>query len=125
MNTKTDASPSRSELRFLRELWRRGRLSARELHDATHEKTEWSYSTTRKTLDRMTEKGILRVETVHGLKTFLPAQNKLATMASLIRGFADNVLELDGPLPTSAFAQSRLLDDDEIAELETLLEQDR
>ncbi|MEM6532480.1 MAG: BlaI/MecI/CopY family transcriptional regulator [Myxococcota bacterium] len=119
----TNDAPSRSELRFLRELWRRGRLSARELHDATQESTGWSYSTTRKTLDRMQEKGILRVELVHGLKTFTPTGAKVETIARLIRSFASNVLELDGPLPVSAFAHSRLLDEDEISELEALLEE--
>ena len=116
--------PSSSELRFLRVLWRRGQLAARELHDATAQETQWGYSTTRKTLDRMVDKGLLRVEVVHGIKTFLPTQTKLSTMAILIRDFATNVLDSDGPMPAAAFARSRVLDEGEIAELEALLQTD-
>ncbi len=116
------ASPSGSELRLLRVLWREGRLAAREVHDATVEETGWAYSTTRKTLDRMVDKGIVTVTVIHGMKTFAPAQSKLDTVARLIRDFAKNVLDTDGPLPAAAFAKSRILDKDEIKTLESMLE---
>lgn len=116
------SKPTDTELILLRPLWQDGRLSARELHDRTEDKTQWSYSSTRKTLDRMVEKGLLRIETVHGIKTFLPTRNKLQMMAQLIRDFSQNILETDAPLPAAAFTGSRLLDADEIQELEHLLE---
>ncbi len=115
--------PSDSELRLLRQLWRAKQLSARELHDATVGETRWSYSTTRKTLDRMVEKGSVRVELVHGLKTFVAATSKLETVASLVNDFARNVLDLDGPLPAATFAHSKVVDPDEIEVLEALLAQ--
>ena len=118
------ASPSSSELKLLRTLWREGRLAAREVHDATAADTGWAYSTTRKTLDRMVAKGIVDLEVVHGMKTFKPTRSKLETMAGLIKDFAKNVLDADGPLPAAAFAHSRLLEEEEIAELEALLETD-
>ncbi|MEL6364894.1 MAG: BlaI/MecI/CopY family transcriptional regulator [Pseudomonadota bacterium] len=114
--------PSESELRLLRRLWRKGRLSARELHDAVSDETGWSFSSTRKTLDRMVDKGLVAVEPVHGVKTFVPVQSKLATMAMLIRDFTRNVLEADAPMPAAAFTGSKLLDPDEVRELEDLLE---
>ena len=117
-------SPSSSELRLLHVLWRQGRMSAREVHDATVEQTDWAYSTTRKTLDRMVEKEIVVVEIVHGMKTFAPARSKLDTVARLIKDFATNVLDADGPLPAAAFAKSRILDKNEIKALEALLQQD-
>ncbi len=70
----------------------------------------------------MVEKGLLRVEAVHGMKTFLAAQGKLQTMASLISDFSRNILGSDKPIPAAAFSGSTLLNDDEIAELEALLE---
>ncbi len=114
--------PSDSELKLLRQLWRAPRLSARELHEAVEAETGWSFSTTRKTLDRMVEKGLVGVEPVHGVKTFSAMETKLATMAGLIRDFARNVLEADAPLPAAAFTGSKLLAPDEIKELEDLLE---
>jgi BlaI family transcriptional regulator, penicillinase repressor len=115
--------PSDYELKLLRHLWRRGRLSARELHDASQAETNWSYSATRKTLERMVEKGLVSIEAVHGLNTYAAAQSKVETLAMLASAFARDVLDLDAPLPVAAFAGSKLVSPGEIAELETLLEQ--
>ena len=117
------AKPSDSELRLLRCLWRAGRLSAREIHDEAGGDASWSYSSTRKTLDRMVEKGLVRVEHVHGIKTFVAARPKLQTLAELISDFTRNILDTDEPIPAATFVNSKLIDADEVAELEALLEQ--
>jgi BlaI family transcriptional regulator, penicillinase repressor len=114
--------PSDYELKLLRHLWLRGRLSARELHDASTPETQWSYSATRKTLERMVEKGLVRIESFHGLNTYVAAQSKLETVATLANAFARDVLDLDAPLPAAAFASSPLIAPEEIEELEGLLE---
>ncbi len=114
--------PSDYELKLLRHLWLRGRLSARELHDASAGETQWSYSATRKTLERMVEKGLVRIQAVHGLNTYAAAQSKLETVATLANAFARDVLDLDAPLPAAAFAGSSLIAPEEIEELEGLLE---
>ena len=114
--------PSDYELKLLRHLWQRGRLSARELHDASAADTQWSYSATRKTLDRMLEKGLVRIEAVHGLNTYVPGQSKLETVATLANAFARDVLDLGTPLPAAAFTGSGLIAPEEIEELEGLLE---
>jgi predicted transcriptional regulator len=115
--------PSDYELKLLRHLWRTGRMSARELHDASVAETQWSYSATRKTLERMVEKGLARIEAVHGLNTYVAGQSKLATVATLANAFARDVLDLDTPLPAAAFTGSGLIAPEEIEELENLLEQ--
>lgn len=112
--------PSETELRLLRPLWSAPRLSARELHDATCGVTNWGYSATRKTLDRMVSKGLIRIEVVHGLNTYAATQSKLVTLARVIRNFASNVLDSD-VLPMAAFAHSKLIDRSEVEELERLL----
>ena len=114
--------PSDYELKLLRHLWRQGRLSARELHEASTAETLWSYSATRKTLERMAEKGLVRIEAVHGLNTYVAGQSKLETVATLATAFARDVLDLDAPLPAAAFTGSGLIAPEEIAELEGLLE---
>jgi predicted transcriptional regulator len=115
--------PSDYELKLLRHLWRQGRMSARELHEASVEETQWSYSATRKTLERMVEKGLARIETFHGLNTYVAGQSKLETVATLANAFARDVLDLDAPLPAAAFTGSGLIAPEEIEELEGLLEQ--
>jgi len=115
------AKPSDAEFKLLRPLWRAGRMSAREIHESTVGETGWSYSTTRKTLDRMIDKGLVRTRPVHGLKTYAAAASKLETLARLANDFARNILDLDGPLPAATFANSKVVDADEIEALEALL----
>ncbi|NNU16957.1 BlaI/MecI/CopY family transcriptional regulator [Parvularcula sp. ZS-1/3] len=114
-------NPSETELMLLKALWREGRMSAREVHDATEAQTGWSFSATRKTLERMEGKGLIRVEPLHGVKTYLPQAEKLDVMARLIQNFASRILDTEGPLPAAAFTGSRVLDKDEIGDLEMLL----
>ena len=113
--------PTDTELTLLRPLWQSRRLSAREIHDATEASTGWSFSSTRKTLDRMVDKGLIAIEMVHGVKTFIPTTPKLSVLASLIGDFSKNILGSDQPLPAAAFVGSSLISDDEIDELEDLL----
>lgn len=115
------ATPSSSEMRLLRVLWRQGRQSAREIHDATEAATGWSYSSTRKTLDRMVDKGLLHAEPVHGMKTFIPTRTKLETLAGVIRDFGRDMLGADGPLPAAMFSGSEVIAEDEIDELDAML----
>jgi len=116
--------PSDTELKLLRALWAAPRLSAREVHEASLADTRWSFSATRKTLERMQDKGLVRVEAVHGVKTYAAARPKIETLAGLIKDFARSVLDTDAPMPAATFATSRLLDADEIAALQALLDAD-
>ncbi len=114
--------PSDYELKLLRPLWRHRRLSAREIQDRSEAETQWSFSTTRTTLERMAEKGLLAIEMVHGVKTYAAVHGKLETLAALAADFAKNVLDSTEPVPAATFAHSRLVSPDEVAELESLLE---
>jgi BlaI family penicillinase repressor len=114
--------PSESEIRLLRPLWRAPRLSAREIHEAAGGDALWSYSSTRKTLDRMVEKRIVKIEVIHGIKTFACTEPKLKTLAGLIRNFMRDILDTTEPMPAATFVNSKLIDPDEVKELEALLE---
>lgn len=114
-------NPSNAELELLKCLWRHGACSARELHNSVTPALEWSYSSTRKTLERMVEKGLVKESSEHGLHVYRAKASKVSTLAALSADFARRVLEIDGPLPTQAFAESRLLSESEIEQLEALL----
>ena len=116
-----DAAPSKAELVVLKHLWAAGRQSGREVQDAVSGDTGWSYSTTRVLLARMTEKGLVAKREFHGLAVYEAAVSKVSLMGRLIRDFAGRVLEMDGPIPSTAFARSRLFTEEEAAELEALL----
>jgi len=113
--------PSPTELIILKSLWKESPLSAREIHQRIIQSLTWSYSSTRKTLDRMQDKKYLRIEDSHGIKVFFPISSKVKTMAYFVSDFASRILEIDEPLPVSMFADSSLLDENELKELEELL----
>lgn len=115
---------SASELGILKLLWRHERLSAREIHEHVGAEQGWAYSTTRTVLDRMAKKGQLRKGSLHGLNVYEPALAKVPTLADMVRDFTGRVF---GTRPSSAipmFAESDLLSEQEIAELEALLEEE-
>lgn len=117
-------TPSATEFIILKALWQHERLSAREIHEQVEEELGWSFSSTRKTLDRMATKGLITLGTAHGVKVFEAGVSKLSTIAAMASDFASSVLEIDGPLPVTAFASSRLLSEAELEELQTLLDEE-
>jgi BlaI family penicillinase repressor len=115
------AVPSISELSLLKALWRRQPLSAREIHDEVVEELGWSYSSTRKTLERMFDKGMVRQELRHGVQVYDAVLEKVGTLAAFAHDFGRRVMEIDTPLPVTMFTGSKLVDDAELARLEQLL----
>jgi BlaI family penicillinase repressor len=115
------AVPSISELSLLKALWRQQPLSAREIHDAVEAELGWSYSSTRKTLERMLDKGMVRQELRHGVQVYVAVSDKVDTLAAFAHDFGKRVMEIDTPLPVNMFTGSKLVDDDELARLEQLL----
>lgn len=114
--------PSNAELELLKCLWRHKACSARELHECAGPRLGWSYSSTRKTLERMLEKGLALERDQHGLHVYRAGVGKVKMLALLADDFGRRVLEMDRPLPLQAFADSRLLSEKELAELSALLD---
>ena len=114
--------PSVTELTLLKALWKEQPLSAREIHERAAGELDWSFSSTRKTLERMLEKQMLELSTRHGVQVYLSALEKVATLAAFAHDFGKRVMEIDAPLPVNMFTGSRLVDSDELAELEQLLQ---
>lgn len=113
--------PSTSELSLLKALWRQQPLSAREIHDQIVGELGWSYSSTRKTLERMLEKSMVRQEVRHGVQVYAAVCDKVDTLAAFAHDFGRRVMEIDTPLPVTMFTGSKLVDDAELARLEQLL----
>lgn len=119
---KTNAQPTRPELEILKLLWRRKDLSAREIADELSAPLGWSYSTLRTVLERMCEKGLLKKHHKGGLNIYAAAIGKVALLGRLIQDFSSRVLEIEAAPPAVLFAQSKLLTDEELEELEQVLQ---
>jgi predicted transcriptional regulator len=113
--------PSISELNLLKALWRQQPLSAREIHEQVVAEMDWSYSSTRKTLERMLEKGMVRQHIRHGVQVYDAALEKVDTLAAFAHDFGKRIMEIDTPLPVTMFTGSKLVDETELAQLEQLL----
>jgi predicted transcriptional regulator len=114
--------PSVSELSLLKALWKEQPLSAREIHERVAAELDWSFSSTRKTLERMLDKQMVRQSTLHGVQVYVPQLDKVATLAAFARDFGMRVMEMDAPMPVNMFTGSKLVDQQELAELEQLLQ---
>ena len=113
--------PSITELALLKVLWKQHPLSAREIHDAAADELAWSFSSTRKTLDRMLEKQMIAVQVVHGVNVYAALLEKVGTLAAFAHDFGRRVMEIDAPLPVAMFTGSKLVDQQELAQLEQML----
>lgn len=115
--------PNPPELILLKVLWAYGALPVRTLHENCAQDLNWSFSSTRKTMERMQDKGfvVLKKPKSGGVAVYVPRVSKTATLAHIGRDFMRRVLEIEGPLPTDTFADSKILTDDELRELEGLL----
>lgn len=113
--------PSESELVILKSLWGQAPRSARDLHESAGDTLGWSLSSTRTTLARMVAKDLLVENRQSGVRVYAPSDTKNAVMAGLIQRFMTRVLELKGPLPTSAFTGGEVLNAEDLAEIDAIL----
>ncbi|MGW8391818.1 BlaI/MecI/CopY family transcriptional regulator [Pseudoduganella sp. HUAS MS19] len=113
--------PSTPELCVLKALWRHTPLSAREIHEAVEDELCWSFSSTRKTVERMMEKQMIAQHVRHGVQVYEALLDKVETLAAYAHDFGSRIMELDTPLPVNMFAGSKLVDASELAQLEQML----
>jgi predicted transcriptional regulator len=115
--------PSATELSLLKVLWKEAPLSAREIHERAAAELAWSFSSTRKTLERMVEKGLVGLGSAHGVQVYSAAVEKVSTLAAFAHDFGTRVMEMDAPLPASMFTGSKLVTGTELAQLEKMLKE--
>jgi BlaI family penicillinase repressor len=82
---------------------------------------DWSFSSTRKTLERMLDKGMVSQQVRHGVQVYEATLEKVGTLAAFAHDFGKRIMEIDAPLPVNMFTGSKLVDEAELAQLEQLL----
>ena len=121
MTNNSAHQPTKPELAVLKLLWRRKALSAREITDEVAPQFDWSYSTMRTVLERMCDKELLQKSQTNGVNVYAARVAKVELLGGMIRDFADRVLELDATPSAVMFADSKLLTESEVEELEQML----
>jgi predicted transcriptional regulator len=112
---------SGAELDVMRVLWRGGRMSAREIHDAVRTANGWEYSTTRTILGRLVKKGAVAKADCHGLHVYRASVSRPEGLAKLVREFAGRVIQSDPELVVPLFAKAATLTPAELKEIRRLL----
>lgn len=115
------ANPNPSELVILKYLWTSGAKTARQLHEAVGPSQDWQLSTTRTVLGRMEAKGWVKRNGDVDPVTFEPLLDRVETLGTLVRHLARKVLDMDGPIPATMFAESPHLSNDELDELDQII----
>jgi len=121
MSERIFDNPTKPELAILKLLWQSTDLSARQIHTEITEQFDWSYSTVRTVLERMSEKGLVSKTPIDGVNIYEAEVGKVALLGRMISDFSKRVLELDGAPAAAFFANSKLLSEDELEELEEAL----
>ena len=88
MKKSTPSQPTSGELEILRVLWRRGRSTVRDVHEALRERRV-GYTTVLKLLQIMTEKGLVKrdeSERAHVYEVRVPQEQ---TQTQLVRDLVD------------------------------------
>ena len=106
---------------ILKFLWNSGPKTARQLHEAVGPSQDWQLSTTRTVLGRMEAKGWVQRNGAVDPVTFEPMLDRVETLGSLVRHLARKVLDMDGPIPATMFAESPHLSNDELDELDSII----
>ena len=123
MTGRLSDNPTKPELAILKLLWGAKELSARDIHTEIADQFGWSYSTVRTVLERMSEKGLVSKTPVQGVNIYAAEVGKVALLGRMISDFSKRVLELDSAPTAAFFADSKLLSEDELEELEEVLGQ--
>ena len=121
MSDRISDNPTKPELAILKLLWRNREMNARQIHTDLGAEFHWSYSTVRTVLERMSEKGLVSKTPVDGVNVYEAQVGKVALLGRMISDFSKRVLELDAAPAAAFFAESKLLSDSELEELESVL----
>ena len=74
MAAREELNPS--EWRLMKAVWQRKRATVRELHEDVVEATDWALSTTKTLLERMEQKGLLKVGRVGPVRQYRAARTQ-------------------------------------------------
>lgn len=83
--------PTRAELAILRVLWKKGRCTVRQVHEALREEQDHDtvYTTVLKLLQNMAEKGLVRRDERERTHVYEAAINEQKTQRDLLRDLVD------------------------------------
>ena len=115
--------PTDAELAILRVLWNRGPSTVREVSDAMQH--QGAYTTVLKTLQIMTEKGLVRRNDAERTHVYEAAASEVSTQRQLVTDLMQRVFEGSAAKLVLQALQAGKTSPDELAEIRRLLDAHR
>jgi BlaI family penicillinase repressor len=113
--------PTDAELALLRVLWTRGPSTVREVHDAMAASRSVAYTTTLKTLQVMTDKGLTLREDHRGQHLYRPRHAEAETLTRLVTDLLDRAFGGSTSKLVVQALNSRPASPEELREIRALL----
>lgn len=123
MKNNKKYQPTESELEVLQVLWDKGSATVREVHDILERQKDIGYTSTLKTMQIMTEKGLLDRDTSSRKHIYVPAISREATQVHFLGKMIDNLFKGSaGRLVIGALEHEKLSEED-LKEIQDYLKQ--
>ena len=123
MEEKRSIRPTESELEILQVLWEAGSATVRQVHEAMADTKEIRYTTTLKTMQIMTEKGLLARDTSNRTHIYRALLSREETQQQFIGKLKDSLFRGSASRMVIGALDNEELSREELAEIHDYLEQ--
>ena len=113
--------PSNSELEILHVLWRKGPQTVRQIHPALRRKREIGYTTVLKTLQIMTEKGLVAREEAGKAHIYSPAMREADMQTQLLKDLSEKLFSGSPALLAMHALSLQPASEDELEQIRALI----
>jgi BlaI family transcriptional regulator, penicillinase repressor len=123
MNSEKTFQPTESELEILQVLWEKGEATVREVHEVLELTRDIGYTTTLKTMQIMTEKGLLDRDTRTRTHVYNPLVTREKTQKQFLNKMIDGLFKGSASRMVIGALDGESLSSEELRELQDYLKQ--
>lgn len=116
-------NPTESELEILQILWNKQTATVREVHEVLEKNKETVYTTTLKTMQNMTEKGLLERDTAARTHIYKPLLSREKTQESFLNKMLTGIFKGSESRLVLGALDSKSISQQEIDEIKDFLKQ--
>lgn len=122
MTRRETGSPTDRELEILQVLWRLGRSSVRDVHEALLKSEEVSFTTVQTMLQVMYGKGLVERELIRRTYWYWPTESQVETQTTMVRSLMERAFGGSAKALVSRALDARSASPAELDEIQKLLD---
>jgi BlaI family transcriptional regulator, penicillinase repressor len=123
MNFSPKNRPTESELEILQILWNKESATVRQVHEVLEKQRDIGYTTTLKTMQIMTDKGLLSRDTSSRQHIYFPLVNREECQQVFINKMVDGLFNGSAGRMVMGALDNKRLSNEEISEIRDFLKQ--